>query len=128
VPRASHTRSRPIERAIAILADRWTLLIIKNALGGTTRYIDFRTSLNIPDTVLTARLSALVMNALMVRVFYRDGRRGRYEYQPTRAAEMSCRFFANSANGRPLFDPRRRPGMSHRRLNRGAFANHGSNQ
>jgi len=37
-----HGRSDcPIARSLDVLGDKWTLLVIREALGGTTRFMDF---------------------------------------------------------------------------------------
>lgn len=45
--------------AIALLGDRWSMLIVREALAGTDRYLGFRRSLAISDHTLTRRLSHL---------------------------------------------------------------------
>jgi DNA-binding HxlR family transcriptional regulator len=75
----------PIGYASAVLGDRWTLLILRNATLGTTRFEAFRAELGIADNVLSARLAKLVDAGVLVRVPYRDARRTRHEYRLTAA-------------------------------------------
>jgi DNA-binding HxlR family transcriptional regulator len=75
----------PIGRAADLLGDRWTLLILRNATVGTTRFDDFKSDLGIADNILSARLGRLVDAGLMTKVPYRDNGRGRYEYRLTDA-------------------------------------------
>jgi DNA-binding HxlR family transcriptional regulator len=75
----------PIGRAIDIIGDRWTLLILRNATMGVTRFEDFRAGLGIADNILSNRLARLVDAGLLVRVPYRDPRRTRHEYRLTTA-------------------------------------------
>jgi DNA-binding HxlR family transcriptional regulator len=72
-------------RAIDVLGDRWTLLILRNATMGVTRFQDFREELGIADNVLSNRLERLVNAGVLVRVAYRDRRRTRHEYRLTTA-------------------------------------------
>jgi DNA-binding HxlR family transcriptional regulator len=75
----------PIGRAVEILGDRWTLLLLRNATLGVTRFEDFRAELGIADNILSNRLSRLVDSGVLVRMPYRDPRRTRHEYRLTTA-------------------------------------------
>lgn len=88
--KATADRSRPappcpIGRAADVLGDRWTLLILRNATMGTSRFDDFKSDLGIADNILSARLGRLVDAGLMAKVPYRDNGRSRYEYRLTAA-------------------------------------------
>jgi DNA-binding HxlR family transcriptional regulator len=72
-------------RAIDVLGDRWTLLILRNATMGVTRFEDFRAQLGIADNILSNRLARLVDAGVLVRMPYRDQRRTRHEYRLTSA-------------------------------------------
>jgi DNA-binding HxlR family transcriptional regulator len=73
----------PIGRAADVLGDRWTLLILRNATMGMTRFDDFKSDLGIAENILSARLGRLVDAGLMTKVPYRDNVRTRYEYRLT---------------------------------------------
>jgi len=75
----------PIGRAADILGDRWSLLILRNAMIGVTRFDRFRAELGIADNVLSARLNRLVEADVFTRIPYRDGGRTRHEYRLTQA-------------------------------------------
>jgi DNA-binding HxlR family transcriptional regulator len=68
-----------------VLGDRWTLLILRDATGGSTRFDAFKENLGIADNILAARLRRLTEAGLLVKVPYRDGNRARYEYRLTQA-------------------------------------------
>jgi DNA-binding HxlR family transcriptional regulator len=72
-----------IARALEIVGERWTLLIIRDALLGLRRFDEFQRSLGIPRKVLAERLRRLVDEGLLERVRYQE-RPERYEYQLTR--------------------------------------------
>lgn len=75
-----------IERSISVLGDRWSLLVLREASLGTTRFSDFRHRLGIAGDVLTDRLQALVGHGVLERVEYREpGSRTRAEYRLTAA-------------------------------------------
>ncbi|HYZ54993.1 MAG TPA: helix-turn-helix domain-containing protein [Streptosporangiaceae bacterium] len=75
----------PIARAADIVGDRWTLLILRNANLGTTRFDDFRAELGIADNILSSRLARLVDAGLLTRHPYRETGRTRHEYRLTTA-------------------------------------------
>jgi DNA-binding HxlR family transcriptional regulator len=79
------TRSCPIGRAGDLLGDRWTLLILRDATAGITRFDAFRENLGIADNILSTRLARLVEAGVLVKVPYRDGNRTRHEYRLTQA-------------------------------------------
>jgi DNA-binding HxlR family transcriptional regulator len=74
-----------VGRAIHVLGDRWTLLILRNATMGMTRFEAFRAELGIADNILSNRLSRLVDAGVLVRAPYRDRQRTRHEYRLTTA-------------------------------------------
>lgn len=77
-----------LAKAIEILGDRWTLLILRGALFGVRRFDDFQKELNIPRTVLSGRLKKLVENGILTKKAYKeDGKRARPEYLLTDAGE-----------------------------------------
>ena len=60
----------PISKAAEVLGERWTILIIRELLVGTTRYSDFQRALSkISPTLLTKRLNELVDCGLVLRQF-----------------------------------------------------------
>jgi DNA-binding HxlR family transcriptional regulator len=71
-----------IARALEVLGERWTLLIVRDALLGLRRFEDFQRSLGIARNVLTDRLNRLVEAGVLERVRYHD-HPPRYEYELT---------------------------------------------
>jgi DNA-binding HxlR family transcriptional regulator len=69
----------PIARSLERVGEWWSILIIRDALHGFTRFDQFQTSLNIAPNMLTRRLSALVDAGLLQRRRYSE-RPPRYEY------------------------------------------------
>ncbi|WP_226664659.1 winged helix-turn-helix transcriptional regulator [Microbulbifer aggregans] len=68
--------------ALNEVGDWWSLLVIKQAMLGTRRFVDFQHSLGIAKNILCDRLSRLVENGVLVRVDV--GEHGtRYEYRLT---------------------------------------------
>ena len=107
------TRPCPIGRAGDLLGDRWTLLILRDATNGITRFDGFKESLGIADNILAARLRRLVDAGVLVKVPYRDGNRTRHEYLLTQAgadllpllralADWGTRYTAPAAEAAPM--------------------------
>jgi DNA-binding HxlR family transcriptional regulator len=73
-----------IERSLGVLGERWTFLILREALDGATRFAQFREVLGVAPDVLTERLSTLVDAGVLQRVPYQEpGARSRDAYELT---------------------------------------------
>lgn len=60
-----------IARALEVIGERWSLLIVRDALfAGATRYSDFQRSLGIATNILKARLDGFVDTGIMERHQY----------------------------------------------------------
>src|SRR5947208_13816856 len=57
----------PIARSLERVGEWWSILIIRDALHGFTRFDEFQKSLNIAPNMLPRRLSALVDAGLLER-------------------------------------------------------------
>jgi len=71
-----------VAQALEVIGEWWTLLILRDAFLGITRFDDFATRLGISRNILTARLDTLVDHDVLARVPY-DEARGRYDYRLT---------------------------------------------
>ena len=60
----------PIARSLSVLGDAWSMLILRDAHAGFTRFDQFRKSLGIAPTMLTKRLSVLVDEGLLEKRQY----------------------------------------------------------
>jgi len=75
-----------IERSLSVLGERWTLLVLREAFLGATRFAEFKERLGIAPDLLSDRLSTLVEYGVMERNPYQEpGARTRYEYRLTPA-------------------------------------------
>ena len=72
-----------IARALEIVGERWTLLIVRDAFLGRSRFDEFQESLGIARNVLTDRLNRLVEEGILERRRYSE-RPPRDEYRPHR--------------------------------------------
>ena len=57
-----------VARALEILGDWWTLLVVREAFLGTRRFADFAEHLDISKNILTRRLAHLVEHGVLARV------------------------------------------------------------
>jgi DNA-binding HxlR family transcriptional regulator len=74
----------PIARSIDCVGDAWSLLILRDAISGLTRFDQFRKSLGIAPTILTRRLATLTDEGLLEKRLYSE-RPPREEYVLTAA-------------------------------------------
>ena len=75
-----------VARSLSILGERWTLLILRVALEGETRFEGFREQLTMAPDVLSERLNTLVEYGVLAKESYQEpGHRARYEYALTEA-------------------------------------------
>jgi DNA-binding HxlR family transcriptional regulator len=68
-----------IARTLDVVGEWWTMLIVRDALLGVTRFDDFHHRLGVARTVLAARLDRLLHAEVMVRQQYCE-RPPRFEY------------------------------------------------
>jgi len=72
-----------IARALEIVGERWTLLIVRDVFLGLRRFDQLHESLGIARNVLTDRLARLVEEGIFDRVRYSE-RPERFEYRLTK--------------------------------------------
>ena len=93
-----------IARSLGVLGERWTFLILREAVAGSSRFSEFRSGLGVAPDVLTERLNTLVAYGVMEKAPYREpGERARFSYVLTDAGlivrektgrTVSCRLTA----------------------------------
>ncbi len=71
-----------VARALEVVGERWTILILRDAFLGVRRFDDFQRSLGIARNVLNTRLQRLVDAGLLERRRYQV-RPERHEYRLT---------------------------------------------
>ena len=79
LPRDYRDQRCSIAKALEVVGDRWTMLIIREVFSGTRRFEQFLGNLGIARTVLTERLARLVEDGLLVKERYHL-RPERFEY------------------------------------------------
>jgi DNA-binding HxlR family transcriptional regulator len=68
-----------VARALEVVGERWTLLILRDAMLGVSRFEAFLRSLSIARNVLASRLEHLVTEGVLIRNPYGQGQ-GRFDY------------------------------------------------
>src|SRR5256885_8913295 len=95
----------PIARSLERVGEWWSILILRDALHGFTRFDEFQKSLDIAPNMLTRRLNALVEAGLLERRRYNE-RPPRYEYVLTeRGHDFRSVIVAMYAWGNKHFAP-----------------------
>ncbi|MGC1303111.1 MAG: helix-turn-helix domain-containing protein [Caulobacteraceae bacterium] len=74
----------PIGRALALVGDAWSIMILRDVCYGLTRFDQFRSSLGIAPNILTQRLKSLTAAGLLEKQRYNE-RPPRDEYVVTEA-------------------------------------------
>lgn len=73
-----------IQRTLAVIGEKWTLLVLRDAFNGVRRFDQIRDHVGISDAVLSDRLRKLVAAGVLEASPYREsGRRTRHEYRLT---------------------------------------------
>jgi DNA-binding HxlR family transcriptional regulator len=78
----------PVARAVDLIGDRWSLLIVRDAMDGARSFTDFQQRTGIARNILTDRLRKLVAHGLIAQVKAASGKR---------------RVYALTAAGKDLF-------------------------
>jgi DNA-binding HxlR family transcriptional regulator len=75
-----------IARALSVVGDRWTLLLLRETFLGTRRFEDFCQFTGAARHIVAERLQHLVDHGVLARTQYQD-RPPRYAYTPTAKGE-----------------------------------------
>jgi DNA-binding HxlR family transcriptional regulator len=76
------TQQCSVARALSVVGDRWTLLVLREAFFRTRRFEDFQARTGAPRPVLAERLRSLVEDGVLERRQYSE-RPDRFEYRLT---------------------------------------------
>jgi DNA-binding HxlR family transcriptional regulator len=73
-----------IGATVALIGEKWTFLVLREAFNGVRRFDDMQRRTQAPRQVLSDRLSRLVREGMLRRVPYQEaGQRSRHEYRLT---------------------------------------------
>lgn len=68
----------PVARAVDLVGDRWSLLIVRDAMDGVRAFTDFQRSLGVARNILSDRLRRLVAHGILAREIAPSGKRQEY--------------------------------------------------
>jgi DNA-binding HxlR family transcriptional regulator len=78
------TENCTVQRTLDLIGEKWSLLVIRDAMNGVRRFDDFRRHMGLSEAVLADRLRKLVAAGILETVPYREpGSRTRLEYHLT---------------------------------------------
>ena len=73
-----------VARTLAVIGDRWTILVLREVFNGLRRFDEIQRHLGIPRPILSDRLRRLTEEGVLIRTEYREpGQRARHEYRLT---------------------------------------------
>lgn len=72
----------PIARSLGRIGDSWSIIILRDAFAGFTRFDEFQKNSNVAPNILSRRLKDLVEDGLLEKVCYSSAP-PRYEYHLT---------------------------------------------
>ncbi|MGO1053361.1 winged helix-turn-helix transcriptional regulator [Crossiella sp. CA198] len=73
-----------VARTLAVVGEKWSLLVLREAFFGTARFEEFQRRIGCARNLLTQRLATLVEHGILDRDSYREpGQRARPEYHLT---------------------------------------------
>jgi len=78
-PKSPSIQECPVGRAVETVGEWWSILILRDALQGSTRFDEFERNLSIAPNILSRRLAHLTKTGMFVRRRYQE-RPPRYEY------------------------------------------------
>ena len=78
------TENCPVQRTLDVVGEKWTLLILRDAVNGVRRFDDFHRHIGLSEAVLSDRLRKLISAGVLKNVPYQEpGSRSRNEYHLT---------------------------------------------
>jgi DNA-binding HxlR family transcriptional regulator len=103
----------PIAQAMSVIGDSWTLLLIRDAMRGSTKFEEFQQKTGASRAVISERLAHLVEHDVFERTQYEE-HPPRYEYQLTARGKalqpvmMTMAHWAETHLPKPTRAPKRR--------------------
>jgi DNA-binding HxlR family transcriptional regulator len=78
------TTNCSVQRTLDVIGEKWTLLILRDAMNGVRRFDDFHRHVGLSEPTLAARLRTLVGSGILeTREYQPEGQRARHEYRLT---------------------------------------------
>jgi len=103
-----------LARSLAVVGDRWTLLILRDAFLRVRRFEEFEASLGIARRVLSERLALLAGEGILKKIAYQDNPL-RHEYRLTeKGLELYPVILSLVHWGDKYYDKKKGPPLLHR--------------
>ena len=96
----------PVAQTMSVIGDAWTVLILRDALRGATKFEDFQRSTSASRAILSERLSRLVEHGVMERKLY-EAHPPRHEYRLTKRGRALQPVLMSMAHWSETHLPRR---------------------
>lgn len=78
------TENCTVQRTLELIGDKWSLLVLRDAMNGVRRFDDLRRHVGLSEAILADRLRKLVAAGVLETTPYREpGSRTRHEYRLT---------------------------------------------
>jgi DNA-binding HxlR family transcriptional regulator len=75
------TENCTVQRTLGLIGEKWSLLVLRDAMNGVRRFDDFRRHMGVSEAILADRLRTLVAAGIFEATPYREpGARTRNEY------------------------------------------------
>ena len=103
----------PIAQAMSVIGDSWTLLILRDAMRGATKFEEFQQKTGASRAVISERLTHLVKHGVLERTQYEE-HPPRYDYRLTPRGKalqpvmMTMVHWAETHLPKPTNGPKRR--------------------
>lgn len=103
----------PIAQAMSVIGDSWTLLLLRDAMRGSTKFEEFQQKTGASRAVISERLAHLVEHDVLKRTQY-EAHPPRYEYRLTARGKalqpvmMTMAHWAETHLPKPTRAPKRR--------------------
>lgn len=97
--------SCPVARTLDLVGDRWSLLVVRDAMDGARSFTDFRQRTGIARNILTDRLRRLVDRGVLDRRTAPSGRRQVYVLTPAGRDLFTVVVALRQWGERHAFDP-----------------------
>jgi DNA-binding HxlR family transcriptional regulator len=75
-------RPSSVARALSIISDRWSFMVVRESFFGLRRFDELQTALGISPNILANRLNKFIQNGILKKVAYQDAP-PRFEYKLT---------------------------------------------
>ncbi len=95
----------PVARTLDLVGDRWSLLIVRDAMDGARAFTDFQQRTGIARNILTDRLRRLVERGILDRATAPSGRRQVYTLTPVGRDLFTVVVALRQWGERHAFDP-----------------------